>query len=240
MGTVSTVEDKGSGGLVGGPGRSVTIKNSAALQEEVSTKSSKYFVDRIFGYDGDYKVHVVGGQNFAYQGMKVKYGDKLLDKPKDELENYGVSVSKTDLLTTDFWKNKIGWESDTENWKFDNNQLPTLKMKRSNDNGNEEEVNIFSGTDIPEYLEATEIKTGSVKSGETGIGGAEITFKKGSSEKKATTEPDGTFSIDLADGTYTVTIKKTGYLTWTDSVTIPGNLDFILEANPVPCLRDKL
>ena len=54
MGTVSTVEDKGSGGLVGGPGRSVTIKNSAALQEEVSTKSSKYFVDRIFGYDGDY------------------------------------------------------------------------------------------------------------------------------------------------------------------------------------------
>lgn len=233
MGTVSTVEDKGSGGLVGGPGRSVTIKNSAALQEEVSTKSSKYFVDRIFGYDGDYKVHVVGGQNFAYQGMKVKYGDKLLDKPKDELENYGVSVSKTDLLTTDFWKNKIGWESDTENWKFDNNQLPTLKMKRSNDNGNEEEVNIFSGTDIPEYLEATEIKTGSVKSGETGIGGAEITFKKGSSEKKATTEPDGTFSIDLADGTYTVTIKKTGYLTWTDSVTIPGNLDFILEANLV-------
>lgn len=233
MGTVSTVEDKGSGGLVGGPGRSVTIKNSAALQEEVSTKSSKYFVDRIFGYDGDYKVHVVGGQNFAYQGMKVKYGDKLLDKPKDELENYGVSVSKTDLLTTDFWKNKIGWESDTENWKFDNNQLPTLKMKRSNDNGNEEEVNIFSGTDIPEYLEATEIKTGSVKSGETGIGGAEITFKKGSSEKKATTEPDGTFSIDLADGTYTVTIKKTGYLTWTDSVTIPGNLDFTLETNPV-------
>lgn len=87
MGTVSTVEDKGSGGLVGGPGRSVTIKNSAALQEEVSTKSSKYFVDRIFGYDGDYKVHVVGEQNFAYQGMKVKYGDKLLDKPKDELEN---------------------------------------------------------------------------------------------------------------------------------------------------------
>ena len=90
MGTVSTVEDKGSGGLVGGPGRSVTIKNSAALQEEVSTKSSKYFVDRIFGYDGDYKVHVVGEQNFAYQGMKVKYGDKLLDKPKDELEKrYG-------------------------------------------------------------------------------------------------------------------------------------------------------
>lgn len=232
MGTVSTVEDKGSGGLVGGPGRSVTIKNSAALQEEVSTKSSKYFVDRIFGYDGDYKVHVVGGQNFAYQGMKVKYGDKLLDKPKDELENYGVSVSKTDLLTTDFWKNKIGWGSDTENWKFDNNQLPTLKMKRSNDNGIEE-VNIFSGADIPEYLEATETKTGSVKSGETGIADAEITFKKGSSEKKATTEPDGTFSIDLADGTYMVTIKKTGYLTWTDSVTIPGNLDFILEANPV-------
>ncbi len=237
MGTVSTVEDKGSGGLVGGPGRSVTIKNSAALQEEVSTKSSKYFVDRIFGYDGDYKVHVVGGQNFAYQGMKVKYGDKLLDKPKDELENYGVSVSKTDLLTIDFWENKIGWGSDTENWKFDNNQLPTLKMKRSNDNGNEEEVNIFSGTDIPEYLEATEIKTGSVKSGETGIEGVEITFKKGSSEKKATTGSDGTFSIDLANGEYDVTIKKTGYFTVEKTVTISdagsGDLNFALEANPV-------
>lgn len=214
--------------MVGGPGRSVTIKNSAALQEEVSTKSSKYFVDRIFGYDGDYKVHVVGGQNFAYQGMKVKYGDKLLDKPKDELENYGVSVSKTDLLTTDFWKNKIGWGSDTENWEFVDKQLPMLKMKRGND-----EVEIFSGTDIPDYLQATNSLSGSVKSGENGIADAEITFKKGSSEKKVATEPDGTFSIDLADGTYTVTIKKTGYLTWTDSVTIPGNLDFILEANPV-------
>ena len=237
MGTVSTVEDKGSGGLVGGPGRSVTIKNSAALQEEVSTKSSKYFVDRIFGYDGDYKVHVVGGQNFAYQGMKVKYGDKLLDKPKDELENYGVSVSKTDLLTTDFWKNKIGWESDTENWKFDNNQLPTLKMKRSNDNGNEEEVNIFSGTDIPEYLEATEIKTGSVKSGETGIEGVEITFKKGNSEKKVATDSDGTFSIELANGDYNVTIKKTGYITVRTTVTISDAdleaLNFTMETNPV-------
>lgn len=172
MGTVSTVEDKGSGGLVGGPGRSVTIKNSAALQEEVSTKSSKYFVDRIFGYDGDYKVHVVGEQNFAYQGMKVKYGDKLLDKPKDELENYGVSVSKTNLLTTNFWKNTIGWGSAAENWEFADKQLPTLKMKRGND-----EVKIFSGTDIPDYLQATNSLSGSVKSGETGIGGAEITFK---------------------------------------------------------------
>lgn len=171
MGTVSTVEDKGSGGLVGGPGRSVTIKNSAALQEEVSTKSSKYFVDRIFGYDGDYKVHVVGEQNFAYQGMKVKYGDKLLDKPKDELENYGVSVSKTNLLTTNFWKNTIGWGSAAENWEFADKQLPTLKMKRGND-----EVKIFSGTDIPDYLQATNSLSGSVKSGETGIGGAEITL----------------------------------------------------------------
>lgn len=232
MGTVSTVEDKGSGGLVGGPGRSVTIKNSAALQEEVSTKSSKYFVDRIFGYDGDYKVHVVGGQNFAYQGMKVKYGDKLLDKPKDELENYGVSVSKTDLLTTDFWKNKIGWGSDTENWEFVDKQLPMLKMKRGND-----EVEIFSGTDIPDYLQATNSLKGSVKSGGTGIEGVEITFKKESSEKKATTEPDGTFSIDLADGTYTVTIKKTGYFTVEKKVTISdadsGALDFTMETNPV-------
>ena len=231
MGTVSTVEDKGSGGLVGGPNRTVTIKNSAALQEEVSTKSLRSYVDRIFGYAGDYKVHVIGEHNFAYQDMKVKYGDKLLDKAKDELElNYGVSVSKTDLLTTDFWENTIGWGSDTENWKFDDKQLPTLKMKRGNN-----EVEIFSGTDIPEYLEATETKTGSVKSGEIGIAGAEIIFKKGSSEKKAATDSDGNFSIDLANGEYDVTIKKTGYLTVKKKVTISDSeaLKFTMETNPV-------
>lgn len=235
MGTVSTVEDKGSGGLVGGPNRTVTIKNSAALQEEVSTKSLRSYVDRIFGYAGDYKVHVIGEHNFAYQDMKVKYGDKLLDKAKDELElNYGVSVSKTDLLTTDFWENTIGWGSDTENWKFYDKQLPTLKMERSNDN---KEVEIFSGTDIPAYLEATETKTGSVKSGETGIADAEITFKKGSSEKKVATDSNGNFSIELANGDYDVTIKKTGYFTVEKTVTISdagsGDLNFALETNPV-------
>ncbi len=233
MGNVSNEKGQGAGGLVGGPNRRVTIKNSAALQEEVSTKGSKYYVDRIFGYDYD-DVYVNGEQNFAYQDMRVKCGEILLDKDNDK--NYkdwpkshrGERVSKTELLTTDFWKNKIGWGSDTENWEFVDKQLPMLKMKRGND-----EVEIFSGTDIPDYLQATNSLSGSVKSGENGIADAEITFKKGSSEKKVATEPDGTFSIDLADGTYTVTIKKTGYLTWTDSVTIPGNLDFILEANPV-------
>lgn len=238
MGSVSTDAGRGAGGLVGGPNKTVTINKSAALQEEVSTKSSKYYVDRIFGYYYD-KAYVKGEQNFAYQDMKVKYGETLLDKDNDDWpkSHRGESVSKTKLLTTDFWKNKIGWGSATENWEFVDKQLPTLKMKRSNDNGNEEEVNIFSGADIPEYLEATETKTGSVKSGETGIAGAEITFKKRSSEKKATTGSDGTFSIDLADGTYTVTIKKTGYLTWTDSVTISdadlAALNFTLNANPV-------
>ena len=239
MGTVSNENGKGAGGLVGGQNQKVTIKNSAALQEEVSTKKSTYCVDRIFGYFSDYNVHVAGGQNFAYQGMRVKYRENLLDKENDikwPALHRGERVSKTDLLTTNFWKNTIGWGSDTENWEFDNNQLPTLKMTRSNDDGNEE-VNIFSGADIPEYLEATETKTGSVKSGGTGIEGAEITFKKGSSEKKATTNSAGTFSIELADGTYTVTIKKTGYLTWTDSVTISdadsAALDFTLNANLV-------
>ena len=48
-------------------------------------------------------------------------GINLLDKDtKDELElHYGVSVSKTNLLTTNFWKNTIGWGSAAENWEFD-------------------------------------------------------------------------------------------------------------------------
>lgn len=243
MGTVSNENGQGAGGLVGGPNRTVTINNSAALQEEVSTKKSKYFVDRIFGYDND-KAYVNDGQNFAYQDMRVKCGEILLDKDNDK--NYkdwpkshrGERISKTDLLTTDFWKNTIGWGSDTENWKFYDKQLPTLKMERSNDN---KEVEIFSGTDIPDYLEATETKTGSVKSGETGIADAEITFKKGSSEKKATTGSDGTFSIDLANGEYDVTIKKTGYLTVKKKVTISDSeaLNFTMETNPVSMLSGQ-
>ena len=243
MGTVSNENGQGAGGLVGGPNRTVTINNSAALQEEVSTKKSKYFVDRIFGYDND-KAYVNDGQNFAYQDMRVKCGEILLDKDNDK--NYkdwpkshrGERVSKTDLLTTDFWKNTIGWGSDTENWKFYDKQLPTLKMERSNDN---KEVEIFSGTDIPDYLEATETKTGSVKSGETGIADAEITFKKGSSEKKATTGSDGTYSIDLANGEYDVTIKKTGYLTVKKKVTISDSeaLNFTMETNPVSMLSGQ-
>lgn len=243
MGTVSNGNGKGAGGLVGGQGQTVTIKNSAALQEEVSTKKSNYCVDRVFGYFSDYNVHVAGGQNFAYQGMRVKYGEILLDKENDKnilwpKSHRGERVSKTELLTTDFWKNKIGWGSDTENWEFVDKQLPTLKMKRGND-----EVEIFSGTDIPDYLQATNSLSGSVKSGENGIADAKITFKKGSSEKKVATDSAGNFSIELADGMYTVTIKKTGYLTWTDSVTISDvdsrALDFTLEANPVSMLSGQ-
>lgn len=83
MGSVSNEKGQGAGGLVGGPNRRVTIKNSAALQEEVSTKGSKYYVDRIFGYDYD-DVYVNGEQNFAYQDMRVKCGEILLDKDNDK------------------------------------------------------------------------------------------------------------------------------------------------------------
>lgn len=235
MGNVSTVEDTGSGGLVGGQGRTVTIKNSAALQEEISTKSSKYCVDRIFGYAKDYGVHVADGPNFAYQDMRVKCGETLLNKDNDkdlpELHR-GESVSKTDLLTANFWENTIGWGDDS-NWVIKKGQLPTLQITGSD---NKERV-IFSGTDIPDYLEATETKTGSVKSGETGIADAEITFKKGSSEKKVATDSNGNFSIELANGDYNVTIKKTGYITVRTTVTIsdadPEALNFTMETNPV-------
>ena len=56
--------------------KTVTIKNSAALQEEVSTKKSDILCEIEFlAISGDYNVHVAGGQNFAYQGMRVKYGE---------------------------------------------------------------------------------------------------------------------------------------------------------------------
>ena len=242
-GSLATTGNCAAGGLVGGQGKTVTINKSAALQEEISTNSSQYYVDRIFGYFGDYQVHVVGGRNFAYQGMRVKCGETLLDKENDKDRKWpelhrGESVFKPDLLTTNFWKNTIGWGSDAENWEFAANQLPTLKMQRDN-----KEVIIFSGADIPEYLEATETKTGSVKSGETGIAGAEITFKKGSSEKKVKTDSEGTFCIDLANGDYDVTIKKTGYLTVKKKVTISDAdleaLNFTMETNPVSMISGQ-
>lgn len=76
MGTVSNEKGQGAGGLVGGPGRRVTINNSAALQEEdFQQKKSNYSVDRIFWLCDYNNVYVVGKQNFAYQDMRVKCGE---------------------------------------------------------------------------------------------------------------------------------------------------------------------
>ena len=223
MGSVSTECNSGCGGLVGGRNVNVIIEKSVALQKTVSTKKLSSYVDRIFGYSGDSTVYVSGNQNYAYQNMAGGYNGNFANK---HTEHHGEGVTKAELLTTNFWENKIGWGNDSNSsWKIEADQFPSLETT----NGNV----IFSGDDLPDYLQATNMVTGTVSSGETGLDGAEIIFKKGNSEKSTTTNADGDFEIELANGIYTVTIKKTGYLTWTDSVTIPGNLDFTLEANPV-------
>ena len=53
MGSVSTNLGRGTGGLVGGPNKTVTINKSVALQETIATNSLGYYVNRIFGYTGD-------------------------------------------------------------------------------------------------------------------------------------------------------------------------------------------
>lgn len=223
MGSVSTECNSGCGGLVGGRNVNVIIEKSVALQKTVSTKKLSSYVDRIFGYSGDSTVYVSGNQNYAYQNMAGGYNGNFANK---HTEHHGEGVTKAELLTTNFWENKIGWGNDSNSsWKIEADQFPSLETT----NGDV----IFSGDDLPDYLQATNMVTGTVSSGETGLDGAEIIFKKGNSEKSTTTNADGDFEIELANGIYTVTIKKTGYLTWTDSVTIPGNLDFTLETNPV-------
>lgn len=223
MGSVSTNLGRGTGGLVGGPNKTVTINKSVALQETIATNSLGYYVNRIFGYTGDY---VQGEGNYAYKDMTLTFasGSKKIEKPYPLY--YGEDVSKTALLTSNFWKKTLGWGE--SNWDIREGHFPELKCG---------ETTIFSEDDLPDYLQATNSLKGSVKSGGTGIEGVEITFKKGSSEKKATTEPDGTFSIDLADGTYTVTIKKTGYFTVEKKVTISDAdseaLNFTMVTNPV-------
>lgn len=231
MGSVSTTSGKGAGGLVGGQNRTVTIHNSAALQESVSTESLKACVGRIFGYSNDRNVYVTGDHNYAYAGMTGGL-DGNGQFPSISEHNGGEAYKK-DLLTTKFWNETIGWAGKT-NWTIDEEgQLPTLKTT----NGKV----IFSGADIPEYLENTDQVTGTVTDGAgSGIEGAELTFKKGSSEKTASTNADGAFQIDLANGTYDVTIKKIGYFTTTiQNVRIPGTLTFTLEKNPVSMDPDQ-
>ena len=229
MGSVSTNLGRGTGGLVGGPNKTVTINKSVALQETIATNSLGYYVNRIFGYTGDY---VQGEGNYAYKDMTLTFasGSKKIEKPYPLY--YGEDVSKTALLTSNFWKKTLGWGE--SNWDIREGHFPELKCG---------ETTIFSEDDLPDYLQATNSLKGSVKSGGTGIEGVEITFKKGSSEKKATTEPDGTFSIDLADGTYTVTIKKTGYFTVEKKVTISDAdseaLNFTMVTNPVSMLSGQ-
>lgn len=232
MGNVSTTSGQGAGGLVGGQNRRVTIQNSAALQKSVSTGSRSGCVGRIFGYSNDGNDYVTGDHNYAYAGMKGGYnGDGIF--PSISEHNVG-NADKKKLLTKEFWNETIGWAGNTS-WTIDEEgQLPTLKTT----NGKV----IFSGADIPEYLENTDQVTGTVTDGtESGIEGAELTFKKGSSEKTASTHADGDFQIDLANGTYDVTIKKIGYFTNTiQNVTIPGTLTFTLEENPVSMNPDQI
>lgn len=223
MGSVSTNLGRGTGGLVGGPNKTVTINKSVALQETIATNSLGYYVNRIFGYTGDY---VQGEGNYACKDMTLTFasGSKKIEEPYPLY--YGKDVSKTALLTSNFWKKTLGWGE--SNWDIRDGHFPELKCG---------ETTIFSEDDLPDYLQATNSLKGSVKSGETGIAGAEITFKKGSSEKKATTDSDGNFSIDLANGDYDVTIKQTGYFTVETTVTISDAnsdvLDFTLDVNPV-------
>lgn len=223
MGSVSTNLGRGTGGLVGGPNKTVTINKSVALQETIATNSLGYYVNRIFGYTGDY---VQGEGNYAYKDMTLTFasGSKKIEEPYPLY--YGKDVSKTALLTSNFWKKTLGWGE--SNWDIRDGHFPELKCG---------ETTIFSEDDLPDYLQATNSLKGSVKSGETGIAGAEITFKKGSSEKKATTDSNGNFSIDLANGDYDVTIKQTGYFTVETTVTISDAnsdvLDFTLDVNPV-------
>ena len=176
MGSVSTECNSGCGGLVGGRNVNVIIEKSVALQKTVSTKKLSSYVDRIFGYSGDSTVYVSGNQNYAYQNMAGGYNGNFANK---HTEHHGEGVTKAELLTTNFWENKIGWGNDSNSsWKIEADQFPSLETT----NGDV----IFSGDDLPDYLQATNMVTGTVSSGETGLDGAEIIFKKGNSEKSTT------------------------------------------------------
>ena len=77
--------------------------------------------------------------------------------------------------------------------------------------------------------------TGTVTSGGNPISGASVAIA-GPTNRTVTTGEDGTYDVVVSAGDYTVTVTAFGYLTGTQSATVPdqgtATLDFALEAAP--------
>ena len=115
---------KFAGGLVSAAQYSdtiITIKNSVALQSEVSNGKNKYFEGRIVSSATYFKTDNLTN-NYAYADMKGV---------KQDGEKYaagginGSNVSKADCTKATFWKDTVGFSGDV--WTIEDNKLPRLK-----------------------------------------------------------------------------------------------------------------
>ncbi len=230
LGTVSTICGEGCGGLVGGHSRSVYISQCVALQEKVITNLEySHYVGKIFGNSYG---SVNGTGNYAYDNMSGGANGT------NEFNTVGLTgvVSKDTCLTKEFWKDTIGLSA--ESWTVEDGSLPVLKTS-----GIDPAKDLTSG-EPPIYLAETNTVSGTVKSAdETGISEATIIFQNETGTEITTNSAsDGAFTIEVPDGTYTVIVKKAGYLTVTnEEIEIPSSEDMtiVMQANPVTLGSDK-
>ena len=115
---------KFAGGLVSAAQYSdtiITIKNSVALQSEVSNGKNEYFEGRIVSSAAYFKTDNLTN-NYAYADMK---GAKQSDGKYTAGDINGADVSKETCTTADFWKTTMGFSEDV--WTIEDNKLPRLK-----------------------------------------------------------------------------------------------------------------
>ena len=115
---------KFAGGLVGAApytDRIITIKNSVALQSEVSNGNDKSYEGRIVSSATYFKTDNLTN-NYAYADM---IGAQQENKKYATGGINGSNVSKETCTTADFWKTTMHF--DTGVWTIENGKLPRLK-----------------------------------------------------------------------------------------------------------------
>ena len=116
---------KFAGGLVGAApytDRIITIKNSVALQSEVSNFINKYCEGRIVSSADYFKTDYLTN-NYAYTDMKGAMQKQTGEKYTDGGKN-GTDVSKADCTKATFWKDTMGFRGDV--WTIEDGKLPRL------------------------------------------------------------------------------------------------------------------
>ena len=208
---------KFAGGLVGAApytGTTITIKNSVALQSEVSNGKNKYCEGRIVSSDTYFNADKLTN-NYAYADMK---GKQQTDNKYTEGGINGSNVSKEICTTADFWKTTMSF--DTSVWDIEDNKLPRLtNLKAMTGNpptylldATSCPVTLDEGAKISVSFETTDAdtvtKTGTVTITYTGSDALSANGFQLSSSENELAFINGLRVTDIKDNTLTIEIAK--------------------------------